>query len=69
LIPRRDREQILVDLAAAVDLTHAFILGMVARGAGAIVLHFGVRAELRVVDVRAVRVGAVVVMPFARTRG
>jgi short-subunit dehydrogenase len=34
---RRDRQQVMVDVAAVVDLAHAFVPGMIARGAGAIV--------------------------------
>jgi short-subunit dehydrogenase len=34
---RRDRQQVIVDVAAVVDLAHAFVPGMIARGAGAIV--------------------------------
>jgi short-subunit dehydrogenase len=37
LDPGRDHEQVMVDVAAVVDLTHAFVPGMVAHGAGAIV--------------------------------
>jgi short-subunit dehydrogenase len=37
LDPTRDHEQVLVDIAAVVDLAHAFVPAMVARGDGAIV--------------------------------
>ncbi len=37
LDPQRDRQQVMLDVAAVVDLTHAFVPSMVARGAGAII--------------------------------
>jgi uncharacterized protein len=37
LDPLRDRQQVMVDVAAVVDLAHAFVPGMVARAAGAII--------------------------------
>jgi short-subunit dehydrogenase len=37
LDPQRDRQQVMVDVAAVVDLTHAFVPSMVVRGSGAIV--------------------------------
>jgi len=37
LDPWRDRQQVMVDVAAVVDLAHAFVPGMVARAAGAII--------------------------------
>ena len=37
LDPARDREQVAVDVAAVVDMSHAFLPGMVARGGGAVI--------------------------------